>query len=724
MKKTILSFGIALALCFGSVQTAKADEGMWLPFLVNKYHAQMKQAGFKLSAEDVYSINKACMKDGVIQLGGFCSGEVISNEGLFLTNHHCAHDAIQGFSSVEHDYLKDGFWAKNRKEEKNVPGLTASFLVRVEDVSAKVQDAVKGLSEADRKKKIKELLPKLEAEATKETAYKAGVESFFGGNEYYLFVYEVYGDVRLVCAPPESVGNFGNETDNWMWPRHTGDFTMLRIYTGKDNKATEYADSNVPYKPKYHFPISLDGVKEGDYAMVMGYPGSTDRYMTSQGVKAQMEVKGPNTVKIRDSKLKTMRAYMAKSDAIRIQYSSKMNNTSNYWKYFIGQTEQLKHNKVIGKKEKIEKEFNDWVSSKNKNEYKGIVDKINATENANRDNMKLDTYFNEAIFQGAEIIMQGYQNMSFAMGAMALDKNSEDYKKAVEEHKAGIKKYFKDYYLPVDKEIMTNMLTMYSEEISKSQQPAILQKAISEGDKGIANYVDALYTNSIFASEDKTIAWVDNMSQDVLEKDPAILLVNEFIVIYRGMMGENRKNTQEIEASSRVFIKGLREMQPTKSFYPDANFTMRLTYGNVKSYVPRDGAFYKENTTLKGVMEKEDPTNPEFVVAPKLKQLYDNKEYGIYADKGKELSTCFITTNDITGGNSGSGVFNGDGRLIGCAFDGNWESMSGDIFYEKEIQRTICADIRYVLFVVDKLGGCGHLLKEMTLYKGGKKITN
>jgi hypothetical protein len=709
-----------------SQQVVRADEGMWLPLLLKRLNYEdMKKKGCKLTADEIYNINTSSLKDAVVMLsGGSCSAEAISSKGLLLTNHHCGYEAIQTNSSVEHDYLTDGFYAKSLSEELPSGGITASFLVRIEDVSQRILAELNpAMSESERTAKVRQLYKTIEKEAIEGTGYDAAVKSFFDGNEYYLFVYETFTDVRLVGAPPESVGKFGGDTDNWMWPRHTGDFSLLRVYAGPDNKPAAFAPENQPYKPRHFLPVSLDGVKENDFTMVMGYPGRTDRYLTSYGVQMALDLTNPAVVKIRDKKLKLMKEDMDASTEIRIKYASTYAQTANYWKYFIGQSQQLKNNGVVEKKKDLENKFQTWAGQDPQRlaKYGFAMRDLETAYNDMRKLVLARTYLNEAILQGAGVPFFAYQ-MGQLKEVMADTSNPAGLAEAIAEVRNEGKTFYKDYNMSTDKKLLEAMLQMYSEGIAKENQPAIFDSIRVRFNGNFKSFVEDVYARSVFATSDKFNNFLDNPSAAVLEKDPAVELSNSFL---KAFMTNFRPQITEVQSridkGSRAFVAGLREMMPEKKFYPNANSTMRLTYGQVKDYDPRDAVEYDEFTTLKGVIEKEDPTNPEFHVPAGLKELYKKKDYGIYAENG-EIHTCFISTNDITGGNSGSPVINGKGQLIGCAFDGNWEAMSGDIFFEDKVQRTISADIRYILFLIDKLGGAGNIVDEMQLMRKGKIV--
>jgi hypothetical protein len=716
MKKNF-KFIFSLSFAFIIVLNSKADEGMWLPLLLKKLNeGDMQKAGLKLTADDIYNINKSSLKDAIVQLGGFCTAEVISGEGLLLTNHHCAYDAIQSHSSVKNDYLTNGFWAMTREEELPNQGLTASFLVRMEDVTARVLAAVtEDMNEQERISKIKKEIAEIKAQAIKDTYYNADVKSMFDGNEYYLFVYETYRDVRLVGAPPSSIGKFGGDTDNWMWPRHTGDFALLRIYTGPDGKPADYSKDNVPLKPRHFLPVSLKGVQQNDFAMIMGYPGSTDRYLTSFGVKQAIEKDQPARVKIREERLRLMKEDMDKSDEVRIKYSSKYAQVSNYWKYFKGQTEGLKRLKVYDKKKQLENDFLAWVAKDEARlkKYGSVISDFEKVYENSGKYILSQVYLQEAAF-GSEIILFSLRNMQLNMTLAGGDKDA--IAQTVEGMKAMAEEHFKDYNTATDQKVTAALLKMYYEDVPADQHPEIFNTIKTKYKGDFNKYVAEMFAKSVFATKERYMKFLENPSAKVLAKDPAFVCMQSIITNAQMNISPKAGATRDLDTkASRLFIAGLREMQPEKKFYPDANFTMRLTYGNVLDYYPRDAVYYNYYTTLEGIMEKEDPKNDEFVVPSKLKELYKNKDYGMYADKDGKLRVCFITNNDITGGNSGSPVIDGEGNLIGCAFDGNWEAMSGDIAFEPELQRTIVVDSRYILFIIDKFAGAGHLVKEMKI---------
>ncbi len=712
MKK--IAFFIILLQLFvaGSV---RADEGMWLPLFIERLnYVDMQKEGLHLTAEEIYSVNHSSLKDAVIIFGGGCTGEMVSDEGLILTNHHCGYGAIQSHSTIDHDYLTDGFWAMNHAEELPNDGLKARFLVSITDVTKDVLDGLKGLSETDRAAKIKEISKKLELNATNGNQYDAKVSAFFNGNEYYLFVYETFRDVRLVGAPPSSIGKFGADTDNWMWPRHTSDFSVFRVYTSPDGKPADYAGNNVPLKPKHHLPVSIKGVQKNDFAMIMGYPGRTTRYMTSYGVNLAIEKTNPAIVKIRTRKLEIMKADMDASAAIRIQYASKYAGSANYWKFYIGQTKGLKSLKVIDKKRELESQFTQWLKGDNDRnmKYKDVLPDLSNAYEAISATALATTYNSEAINQGCEIIRfsKSYQDLADELAKPSADVAA--LKNLTEKLSDASDKYFKDYNAATDSKLLAAMLELYRKDIEVKYQPSLLGELDKKYKGDFKAYADMVFSKSLFASQEKVNAFLKNPSLKSLQKDPCYKLMTAFSDAGKSLDALTQGPNDLIAKGNRLFVEGLQEMLPDKKFYPDANSTMRLTYGKVLDYYPADAVHYDFFTTLKGVMDKEDSTSWEFKVPAKLKQLYQKKDYGRYSKNG-EMVTCFITNNDITGGNSGSPVINADGELIGLAFDGNWEAMSGNIAFEPDLQRTICVDIRYVLFIIDKYAGATNLIKEM-----------
>jgi hypothetical protein len=712
MKRIIATLLVAIML----VPTASltAGEGMWIPLLMKKLnYKDMRKAGLKLSVKDMYSVNHGSLKDAIVSLnGGSCTAEIISSKGLLLTNHHCGFDAIRSHSTVEDNYLEDGFWAMNMSEELPNPGMFVSFLIRMEDVTKEINKVLTDdMSESERSKAASAASKALIEEATKDTDYRADVETFYHGNEFYLFVYQRYTDIRMVGAPPSSIGKFGGDTDNWMWPRHTGDFSMFRVYADKKNQPADYSADNVPLKPKHHLPVSLKGVEDGDFAMVWGYPGSTDRYLSSWGVEQAVDLHNPTVVDIRAAKLAVLRKYMNADETVKIQLASSYARTANYWKYYIGQTEQLVNNNVHSKKTALEADFTMWVNAKPARQAKyGETLKLMEDYYAATDKgVKNNVYLMEAVVRGPSAALFAYRMASALKRGISdqamMDRMSRALKDQATEH-------FSTFHAESDRDLMAVLWEMYANNVPRDQLPAFISDVAASGE-GFINFADVIYEESIFMSEERFTEFLASPDSAILADDPLTKVADGFREAYFGSRDEALENSQA--RAYRLWTAGVREMMPDHNWSADANSTMRMTYGHVGSYVPKDGVIYNHYTTLEGVMEKEDPNNPEFVVPPRLKELYNAKDYGRYADKNGNLPIGVISGNDITGGNSGSPLINAKGELIGCAFDGNWESMSGDIFFEDELQRCISVDVRYILFVIDKYAGAGHLVDEMTL---------
>lgn len=707
MKKVVVFLSI---FTYALSNIARADEGMWLPFLIGRNYEDMKKHGLKLTQEQVYSINNSSLKDAVISFGGFCTGEVISSQGLVLTNHHCGYDAIAGASTPEKNYLDNGFWAKNHGEEIKVPGLTATFMIRMEDVTPQVlKELNPKMTNEERAKKIKEITDILVKDAS-TTGYEAFVSDFYNGNEFYLFVKQTFKDVRLVGTPPQSAGKYGGDTDNWVWPRHTADFSMFRIYAGKDNKPSAISDDNVPLKPKHSLPVSIKGVKAGDYAMIMGFPGRTNRYLTSYGVEQAISLEQPKIVDVRAKKLEIMKKYMDKDVAVRLNYSSKYAQVANYWKYFIGQTQQLKYNKVADKKRAIEAEFTKYANGKS--EYDGVLTDIEKAFKATDEIIYIKVYH-------SEFTRQVDMNSLVYMYKLALDAkangNEERAKMLMEAAAEQAQTMYSERNMDIEFETVEEVLKMYLTDVSASQRLGILGSLTPAS---VKVFMSRVKKHSIFANKERYEAFMKNFSADEMRKDPLFILVKDLDDSYQKAMSKAtvKEANDKLARANRLFVKAVREMQPNKKFYPNANSTMRLTYGNVLAYEPRDAVKYDFYTTLDGMMAKEDETNPEFFVDKRMKEVWQKKDYGQYGENGK-LVVNFLTNNDITGGNSGSPCINGNGELIGTAFDGNWEAMSGDIYFEPNIQRTIVCDIRYILWIMDKCYGATNLVNEMKLVK-------
>lgn len=712
MKKQIIALTFLSTLLFSGF--AKADEGMWLPFLLGRNYEDMKKHGLNLTQDEIYSINNASLKDAIVSFGGFCTAEVISKKGLLLTNHHCGYDAIADASSEENNHLDNGFWAKNHKEEIAIPGLTATFVISIADVTEQiVKNLTDDMTEEERAIKIREISAELTKEATEGTNYKSFVRDFFEGNEFYIFVTETYQDVRLAGTPPESIGKFGHDSDNWMYPRHTGDFAMFRIYSGLDNKPAAYSEENVPYTPKHSLPVSIKGYEEGDYAMVFGFPGSTDRYLSSFGVEQAVNIEQPKRVEIRRKKLDIMKKYMNESTEVRLNYSSKHAQVANYWKYFIGQSEQLKNNNVADKKRELETRFNAFA--KENTEYASIMNTIENIYKLTDKQVYADVYQSEFIYS-VDLNLNVFR---FVLLENYIEQGMGD--RAYASFKERILSFYETANLDLEFETLEEVLKMYYKDIPADMMPALIKTA---GDKGkLSKMVNKAKKKSIFSSKakfekfDQLVEKSEKFPMEVLKKDPLFKLIESIYIEYNKLTEDETyvKAMSDLARANRLFVKGYREMDKDKTFYPNANSTLRLTYGSILPYSPEEGKKYEIYTTLKEGLKKEDPNNPEFHVPAKLKELYNNKDYGRYANDKGEMVVNFISNNDITGGNSGSPVINADGHLIGTAFDGNWEAMSGDIFFEKDIQRTISCDIRYVLFIVEKYGEAHNLIEEMEI---------
>ncbi|MEZ5070192.1 MAG: S46 family peptidase [Bacteroidales bacterium] len=711
---------IALLVLLALPGKVRADEGMWLLSLVQKINMdEMHDMGLELTAEDIYSVNHASLKDAVGALDyGSCTSELVSSEGLLLTNHHCGYGEIQAHSSVEHDYLKNGFWAMSRDEELPNEGKTVTFLVRMEEVTDQVLAGLTdGMTEEERAAKIEALSGEISAKATEGTHYEARVRSLFEGNRFFLFVLETFLDVRLVGAPPESIGKFGHDTDNWMWPRHTGDFSMFRVYTGPDGLPAEYSPDNIPLQSKYYLPVSLKGYEEGDFAMVMGFPGNTDRYITSWEVKELLEVDHPNRIKIRGTKQDIQMEDMQASDKVRIQYASKYSRSSNYWKYSIGQSKGLKNLKVVAKKEAEEEAFRSWVAADatRQAKYGTALQDIQSAIEGRRELQNASQYLYECVYMGMETVLFG--RALTQLDRMLVDESTEAAKleEMVEALKVYAADFYKDYNAPTDKKVMKAMIALLIQDLKKDYLPVNILEVGTKYKGDIDKYVDAYFKKSILVDEAKFMAFLDAPDLKVLQKDPgyqAVIHAQKYFEI-RGQMAAY---ADAYDRGSRLYLQGRIEMNSGREYYSDANSTIRLTYGTVGDYMAADAVHYTHFTTLKGVMEKEIPNDFEFDVSPRLKELYEAKDYGPYGKDGV-MNVCFTTNNDITGGNSGSPVMNSRGELIGIAFDGNWEAMSGDVAFETELQKCINVDIRYVLFVIDKYAGAGHLVEEMTLVR-------
>lgn len=713
-KKLILGF-----LFLTTSIVLKADEGMWLPQLLKQMNeSDMQKRGLKLSAEDIYSVNHTSLKDGVLQFGGGCTGELISPNGLLLTNHHCGYSSIQSHSSVAHDYLTTGFWAMNQDQELPCPGLTAMFIIRIENVTEQVMSQLDPtMKEAERELKIKTMTSLLEKKAIEGTHYGALTRSFFYGTEFYMFITETFKDVRLVGAPPSSIGKFGDQTDNWVWPRHTGDFSLFRIYSNKENKPADYAKDNIPFKSRFHFTINLSGIKENDFTMVYGFPGRTSEYLTSYAVAMTYETNNPARIRIRESRLQLINEGMHLADSIRIAYSAKYASISNYYKKWQGEQLGLKKNNAILKKQEQEKTFTDWVLQDpiRKSKYLNLLPSLNAAYQQMGPYVKVNDYITEALY-GIELVTYASAFKTLVALCSADTVNEELIHKAAIKL-AGSEGFYKNYHKPTDMNMCKAMLKIYQDHIDKSMLPAVFNRIEKKYKGSIDSYTHDLYKKTWLLQKDKAIALLSSFRSTDLKKitsDPAYQLFQDIADLQNRIIEPLSIGNEQVIQLQRNYMVALREMQADRKFYPDANLTLRLAYGNVKGFEPKDGLLYNYYTTLEGVMQKADPDNEEFQVPAKLTELYRKKDYGRYGFQNK-MPVAFLATNHTTGGNSGSPVLNSTGQLIGTNFDRVWEGTMSDIMFDPEICRNIVLDIRYTLFIVDKFAGAGYLIDEMTI---------
>jgi hypothetical protein len=718
MKKFTLSLIILLA-----VSLAKADEGMWLLSLINKNYDKMQEMGLTLSVEDIYSINNASMKDAVVIFGGGCTGEIISEKGLLLTNHHCGYGTVQALSTPENNILANGFWAKNYAEELPCEGLNVTFFVRMEEVTDIIlSELTDDMSEQERRDTISKRSRTLENEYSEDGKYSVRIANMFNGNAYYMFIYQIYRDVRLVGVPPESMGKFGGDTDNWTWPRHTADFSIFRVYTDKEGNPATYSEENIPLSPKWYFPVSTAGVQEGDFAMIIGFPGSTDRFLTSFGVKNAIENKGPAIVNARDVKLSSWREFRKADPVIDLQYASKYAGIANYWKYYIGQTKQLKTNNVFDKKKQIEDDFQQWITKNNKTAYKNVLSDMAGAYAEISKLEKFNNLYSQAVFSAAEIFSLAgqFRTIYDLLEKQEQETFTEVDKKQLDTRlttfKTRMDNFFKNYNINVDKATTAKMFEHFYNETTPEQRPQAFNDAVKKSKNDFKKLTENLFGKTIFADNNLLENYLQNPNTKQMDKDLAFQWYNMFIDFYNEQREPLTSQYENLSKSNRLFVRGLLEMNLDKLFYPNANSQIRLTYGKGGGYPVQDGLHANYYTTIDGVLAKEDPNNREFTIPEKLKSLYQNKDYGTYTEEG-QLHVNFLTNNDITGGNSGSPVINGKGQLIGCAFDGNWEAMSGDIFFEPDLQRCINVDIRYILFVIDKFGDAKHLVDEMSICK-------
>ncbi len=717
MKKILLSF---ITACTLLSTTAKADEGMWIPMLIGKNYAEMQRLGLRLTADDLYHANQSSLKDAIVHFGGGCTGEMISANGLLITNHHCGYGNIAALSTVENNHLDNGFWAKNLQQELPAKGLSVKYLISMTDVTDKINAASAKGNEEKRKKNKEKAIEDIQKAAEQNGQYQARVAAYFGGNQYILLVYEVFTDVRLVATPPQSLGKFGGDTDNWMWPRHTADFAVFRVYANKDNKPSEYAAANVPYKPKHHLPVSIKGVKENDYSMVVGYPGRTNRYETSHGVDLAINETNPSVVKIRDMRLGIMRKYMQQDPSVKLMLASNYASIANYWKYFIGQTEQLKRLNVIGEKRKQENEFIKW-SEKNNKSYANLMDKFAKVNADYKPYARHNVYYRECFYASTLVRLAGSTKKLHEL-LESKKSNQKDIDAEIAKLKRNKEAIKKSFVLNLEKDMLARTAELFYNDVPKSQLPDVYQKYIFKtfgGDntsKTFENYANHVFANTFLLDEIRFESFCKNPNLATLNNDAAVQYAYSFMNNYENHYEKFTKTYTEDKAElHQKYVKGIMEKNKNKLMYPDANSTMRITYGSVGGYSPQDAVTYKYYTHLDGLLAKYQPGDLEFDLQKDFLELAKTKNYGRYANEDGELVTCFVTNNDITGGNSGSPMINGNGELTGLAFDGNWEAMSGDIAFDKNFKRTIAVDIRFVLWLIDKYGGATNLIDEMDI---------
>lgn len=720
MRKILGTLALSLTLL-----RSQADEGMWLPMLLGQQvYNDMVKKGLKLTKDQLYHINKASLKDAIIIFSGFCTGEIVSKEGLIFTNHHCGYDAIASASTVTSNYLKDGFWAKSKKEEIPSQGLYAEFLTKVEDVTKEVEDSLQGLSGMERTAKLNSVMASINkrySDASKKII--ARTNALFKGNQFLVFIYQRYNDIRLVGAPPESVGKFGGDTDNWEWPRHTGDFSVFRVYMSKEGQAADYSPENVPMTPKHFLPVSIKGFKDGDFAMTWGYPGSTNRYESSYGVKQKTDISNPSIVNLRDMRLKFMLEEMKKDPATRLRMAADYASIANYWKFFDGESKQLLKYRVYEQKKAAEEKFQQWANGKP--EFQSIFsDWAKAYDNF-RPYSKQQIYINEGIFGSPLIAFAG--SLQQVENAIVKKGSSADIKAAIQSASEARTEWLKSENRVSDQNILGAVLRMFYTDIDKNQHPIGFYEAIKgsfgslDDEATYKKYAASVFNNTMLLDDNKWNAFTTNPDGTVLQADPAYAVASAFLKNWQGKYLPFSQNFNIKNADlGRLYLKGIMQMDTVKAkkMYPDATFTMRVSFGNVKSYNPRDAVHYDYVTTMKGVLEKYKAGDYEFDLPAKEIELAQKKDYGQYIDPvRKDLVICFITTNDITGGNSGSPVIDGNGNLIGLCFDGNYEALSHKIAFDPVYNRTINVDIRYVLWCIDKLGGATNIINELKLVK-------
>lgn len=712
--RSILAAGLLIpALFVCSQKPASADEGMWLPSLIGERIDDMQEKGFRLGAEDIYSINQASLKDAVVLFGRGCTGEIISPEGLLLTNHHCGYAQIQKHSSVEHDYLRDGFWAMTRDEELPNEGLTVSFLERMDDVTGRIlEGCTQSMTERQRDSVIKANSEALIKEATADgKGLRATVEAMYYGNQYFLFLYREYNDIRLVGAPPSSIGKFGGDTDNWIWPRHTGDFSIFRIYADKENNPAPYSPDNVPYIPRKFFRISLDGVQEGDFTFIYGFPGSTREYIMSEGVRYISEISDPMKIALRTQRLGIQKKYMDMSQDIRIRYSSKNANVANAWKKWQGESGGIGRLGTVRAKQEYEKRFSEWAEG---TEYENVVSSLDSLYGELEPYMYASEYYTES---AGTVELCNFAWKIAGMAASACEDTSGKSRFPAELAKAA-RDFYQDYYLPVDKESFVSVMESFARDMDGKSEPEYFRECMARYGS-VENWADSLFLNSIFTDSTAVLS-LEAADTAVVRKDPAFAFAAGFRKWHDSeILPTCRRLDGEIRLLYRKYMRGQMEFEPERDFYPDANLTLRVAYGKVSGYSPADGILYEPVSTLEGIMEKDNPEIYDYNIPQRLRDIHARKDYGRWAvtdaNGNRTVPVCFLATNHTSGGNSGSPVINADGNLAGINFDRVWEGTMSDIVFDPDYCRNISLDIRYVLFIIDKVAGAGHLLDEMVL---------
>jgi len=713
---------LAILMLVFIVDINRAGEGMWIPLLLKQLNeSEMQMMGMKITAEDIYSINHSGMKDAIVRFGGGCTGVIVSGQGLLLTNHHCGYGSIHRHSTLENDYLTDGFWAMSLNDELPNPGLTVMFIVRMEDVTQQILQGVSDtMTEAERAARIDENSTKIVDVAVEGTHYDAVVKPFYYGNEYYLFITETFKDIRLVGAPPSNIGKFGGDTDNWMWPRHTGDFSVFRIYADSNNLPAEFSPDNVPYTPKYYVPVSLAGVDEGDFTMVFGFPGRTQEYLPSFAIENITEITNPATIKLRQKRIDIMNEEMFDDREIRLKYASKLAGAANYWKKMIGENRGIQKLDAISKKQQLEEQFAEWAQSSEllKQKYGKLLPGFEEIYKAIRPLELSSVYIMEGGL-GIEIVDFASDFSNLVNMSKMKDISKVALMEQVNRLKEITEKHFNNYHQPIDEKVFINLMHIYSLDVPLEGQPDIFRMISEKFGNNFIEYTGYVFDKSMFAKKETTLDFLEKYKKGdykKIERDPAF----EIYTSLRNYYVENLQQQlsfydAQLDSLQRIYMKALMEFQQNKRFYPDANSTLRVHYGQVDDYFPRDAVHYDYYTTLTGIMEKENPDIYDYVVEDKLKELYNSKDYGMYADQDGEIHVCFTASNHTTGGNSGSPVFNAEGQLIGLNFDRNWEGTMSDLMYDPDQCRNITLDIRYLLFIMDKYAGAGHLVEEMEL---------